>query len=366
MPSNVPPLPGYSQNPHDPHVIASQFESALFGKNVAPPSGTPNAQDAGTPDPAPDAGKTNKLPAEEGHQQSTNADPANADPAVNGEDGMVATTDDLAALFEGTDTSKLLASVTHTIGEREYSLSEIIDGFAANPEALEVISQREGLESEFEQAGMVQRAEHESALGDLALISAELSAQLSEDESPERLAEFIARGDNVGYQAMQLKIQTRKIAAEKAKSELDRQNDKKADEDKRKQEDYLAKQARKLSVAFPEWDDEEKGPVIRAKLSTYARRIGFTASEMNSITDHRFLVLMRDAAMGSAMSSQGLKAIKAAKDKKLPAPAAKASARGEVPSGAEQSNTGRADSFAKLQQDGSLKNLSDLFSQMVD
>lgn len=359
MPSAVPPLPGYSQNPHDPHVIASQFESALFGQNAAPATGTPNAQDAGTQEPAPDAGETNEPQAGEETQPQAN-------PAVRGEDGMVSTTDDLAALFEGTNTSKLLSSVTHTIGEREYSLSEIIDGFAANPEALEVISQRDGLESEFEQAGMAQRAEHESALEDLALIQAELSAQLSEDESPERLAEFISRGDNVGYQAMQLKIQTRKIAAEKARSELDRQNDKKADEDRRKQEDYLAKQARKLSVAFPEWDDEEKGPVIRAKLSTYARRIGFTAPEMNSITDHRFLVLMRDAAMGSAMSSRGLKAIKNAMDKKLPAPAARASARGEVPSSTEQSNTGRADSFAKLQQDGSLKNLSSLFSQMVD
>lgn len=342
--------PGQSTNPSDPHVIASQFAAFAAGHDPTPAQGPPAAQvPAQTPAPA----------AVEEPGQPAREEPVTAD------DGVVRTTEDLAKVFEVESVDEIFGVVTHRIGDKDYTITEIIEGFSAQPDALQVVAQRDGLENEFEQRGLLQRSAHETAMETLSSIQAELSAQITSDESPERLGQLSIQ-DPAAYQAKLVEIQSRKLAADKAEIELTRQADKTERDAKAANDLRLQSEARKLSVAFPEWEDPTQGPLLKAKMSTYAHGLGFTDQEMASITDHRFMLLMRDAAVGSAIRTNGVRALKNAKDAKLPAPAAKPGARAEILSAEQRSNQGRAASYAKFTKSGNVKDLGVLFSQMLE
>lgn len=343
--------PGQIANPSDPHVIAGQF-AAFAAKNDPTLAQGPPAAQASDPRPAPAA------VAESGSQVAKGEDAGQGD-------GVIRTSEDLAKVFEVESVEDIFSVVTHQIGDKNYTISEIIAGFSAQPDALQVVAQRDGLESEFAQRGILQQGEHQTAMDTLSAISAELSAQVANDESPEAMGRLAAL-DPTAYQAKIMSIQTRKLAADKAEIELTRQADKKEQADKAAADLYLQSEDRKLRVSFPEWADPEQGPLIRAKMSTYARTLGFSDQEMNSITDHRFMMLMRDGAMGSEIRTNGVKALKNAKDSKLPAPAAKPGARGEILSKSQQANQGRAASYAKFMKSGNTRDAGALFSQMLE
>ena len=342
-------------DPSNPSVIASQFAQVARPAPVslgAPPA----VQVPGSAAPAPASVDPN-LPAVGGGQQPAPA----ADP--NAED-LVSTSAELAAMFDDTTPEQLFDAITHTIGDREYSLTEIVSGFEAQPDAAQVVAQRDGLEAEFAQRNQAQRMSHDGAMQSVATLHTELSARIAEDEGHERLAQLLS-SDPVAYQAEILKINNRKTTLSNAKAELDRQKETAQRAQQAEFETFRNAQSVKLNNLFPEWLDVKVGPAIKAKISNYARSIGFTDLELGNIVDSRFLLVLRDAAMGSEAKTTGLKAIKAAKDRKLPAPAAKPGARGEIPGKQEAGNQSRAAAFNQLQRGGTVKDAAAVFEGLL-
>ena len=58
---------------------------------------------------------------------------------------------------------------------------------------------------------------------------------------------------------------------------------------------YVRSEQDKLKAAVPEWADPEKAKVEAAKLRAHAKTYGFTDQEIDGVTDHRTLLLLRDA-----------------------------------------------------------------------
>lgn len=53
-----------------------------------------------------------------------------------------------------------------------------------------------------------------------------------------------------------------------------------------------------ISSKWPDFVDEAKGRTIRSEISDYARGLGFSDDEINSLVDHRLVLVLRDALAG--------------------------------------------------------------------
>jgi len=69
----------------------------------------------------------------------------------------------------------------------------------------------------------------------------------------------------------------------------------------REREEVIGSEAEALTAAIPEWADEKVATAEKAGLYNYAVGLGFSDEEVGGITDHRIILLLRDA-----MKYQGL------------------------------------------------------------
>jgi hypothetical protein len=64
-----------------------------------------------------------------------------------------------------------------------------------------------------------------------------------------------------------------------------------------------AEQARLLD-AVPEWRDSTKFQEASKQLSSYAATRGFSPAELSGVTDHRYLLILQDAARAKDLQAQ--------------------------------------------------------------
>ncbi len=338
-------------NPQDPSVIASQFGAYDAARNAVPPAAPPAVQ-------APVDGQA-PVAASDPNQPPAEGDP---NPA---QDGTVQTSADLAAMFEGeTSVDDLFGSITHEIGGQNYTLSEIVSGFAAQPDAAATVMEREGLSAQFAQRAQAQQSVQETAMTKIASLTQKLQARVSSQEDPQKLAMLLNR-DPVGYQAKILEIEADKTMLANAEREQESLKETASGQEQMRLSEWHASENRHLATKFPEWTNPETGPALKAKITSYARSMGFNDMELGQVEDHRFLCVLRDAAKGHELMLKGAKVLKSAKDRKLAAPPSKPHARGELPGKDEAGNQSRADSFRQLQKDGSLESAASVFGSLV-
>ncbi len=350
-------------DPQNPHVIASQFAAYNESKYGAPAQGAPPAVPAQPGAPAVPAGAPAPAPAPAPAQAPAPAPGQEISPAPGGEN-EIATTADLAKLFDVPEASQVFEAITHTIGERDFTLAEIVEGFTAMPDAIATIQQRDQLEAQFAQRGTEQGELHKTAMDSVIAMQAQLKTKLSADRDPTRMAELLDT-DPRAYQAEQVRLQAAEALFQNNQAEIERQQATARKTEETRQAAWATDQAGKLARKLPEWNDPKTGPVLKAQLSNYARSMGFNDQEMANMADHRFLLVLKDAAMGSAVRSDGKKLIAAAKDRKLGAPPAKQAARGEPLGKTEIDDKGRADSFRKLTQDHSIASAAEVFARIT-
>src|SRR6266550_730620 len=86
-----------------------------------------------------------------------------------------------------------------------------------------------------------------------------------------------------------------KAQTERLKQEQARVQDQQQREAAKQFQAYVRAEQDKLKAAVPEWTDPEKAKVEAAKLRAHAKTYGFTDQEIDGVTDHRTLLLLRDA-----------------------------------------------------------------------
>ena len=102
------------------------------------------------------------------------------------------------------------------------------------------------------------------------------------------------------------------IEHQEAKKELERVEFERQNLHKRMEEDFnrerdqvVAEQADLLSGAIPEWADEKVATAEKAGLYNYAVGLGFSDEEVGGITDHRVILLLRDAMKYKGLLEKG-------------------------------------------------------------
>jgi cytochrome oxidase Cu insertion factor (SCO1/SenC/PrrC family) len=115
----------------------------------------------------------------------------------------------------------------------------------------------------------------------------------------------------------------------------------------------------KLVEAIPEWGDPDKQKDLSANLQSYAKEQGFTAEELNSLVDHRSVLVLLKAQKYDQLQNSN---VKSKKLKNKP----KVIRAGQGRSSSDNSKSKRTAQMKRLKQSGKIKDASALFEDFVE
>ena len=122
---------------------------------------------------------------------------------------------------------------------------------------------------------------------------------------------------------------------------------------------YLGEQQKLLSQKIPEFMDEQKGPRFKQQMRDYLGNIGFNDTEINSVYDHRYVMLVKDA-----MSYRNLQKAKPDIKKKV-ANAPKVVKGGVAKSKAQADSEAKRQQLSKLRKSGQVRDAAKIFRNLI-
>ena len=122
---------------------------------------------------------------------------------------------------------------------------------------------------------------------------------------------------------------------------------------------YLEEQQKKLSVKVPEMNHPEKGSEFKKQMRNYLSSVGFNNQEIDSVYDHRYVLLVRDA-----MNYRNLQKAKPEIKKKV-VNAPKVVRGGVSKSKGQQQAEVRRSQLSKLRKTGKVADAAKLFRSLV-
>jgi 2,3-bisphosphoglycerate-independent phosphoglycerate mutase len=125
------------------------------------------------------------------------------------------------------------------------------------------------------------------------------------------------------------------------------------------QQQMLQVEKGKLVEALPEWGDPEKQKELSANLQSYAKEQGFTADELNSLIDHRSVLVLLKAQQYDQLQNSDVKS-KKLKNK----PKVVRSGTGTTSKGTSKSK--RAAKMKRLQSTGHVDDAVSILEDMMN
>ena len=122
---------------------------------------------------------------------------------------------------------------------------------------------------------------------------------------------------------------------------------------------YLGEQQKLLTQKIPEFTDEQKGPRFKQQMRDYLGNIGFNDTEINSVYDHRYVMLVKDA-----MSYRNLQKAKPGIRKKV-ANAPKVVKGGVAKSKGQADAEVKRQQLSKLRKTGQVRDAAKFFRNLV-
>jgi hypothetical protein len=122
---------------------------------------------------------------------------------------------------------------------------------------------------------------------------------------------------------------------------------------------YLEEQQKQLVKKMPEFLDEQKGPRFKQQMRDYLSNVGFKDQEINSIYDHRYVMLVKDA-----MSYRNLQKAKPEIKKKV-ANAPKVVKGGVAKSKGQANAEARRQQLSRLRKTGQVRDAAKFFRNLV-
>ncbi len=86
-----------------------------------------------------------------------------------------------------------------------------------------------------------------------------------------------------------------KAHTEKLRAEADRTRQQLLEDQQKEFQKHLRAEQDKLFAAIPDWNDEDKRKTEQTKLLATAKTYGFTEQDFKNVTDHRAILMLRDA-----------------------------------------------------------------------
>lgn len=138
-----------------------------------------------------------------------------------------------------------------------------------------------------------------------------------------------------------------------AKAYLDQQQ---RTESEQKQQQRLQDEAEKLLKAIPHWSDEKKAATEKSMVMNHLEKLGFSKDELNTVSDHRVVVMARESALYRELMS---------KAKEVPSKVAKAPVKVERPGVQTAPTDGRTQAMQRLNRTGKVEDAAEIFKAML-
>ena len=122
---------------------------------------------------------------------------------------------------------------------------------------------------------------------------------------------------------------------------------------------YLEEQQKQMTVKIPEMTHPEKGPQFRKQMRDYLSSVGFNNQEIDSVYDHRYVLLVRDA-----MAYRNLQQAKP-QIKKKAGNAPKVVKSGVSKSKGQQAAEAKRQQLSRLKKTGKVADAAKLFRSLV-
>lgn len=189
----------------------------------------------------------------------------------------------------------------------------------------------------------------------------EAMTKLIGDPPPEAL-----RKSNPGEYAVRTQeYQGQRQALEQLETALTRAKEEGQREFERAQQTVLARESQALRKAIPEWVDPQVAQNEQAQLVETAMANGFTQEEVDGLTDHRLVLLLRKVRAHDEIAAKSKKVLKGKVKVTGPVkPGAKAPVQGKVP-GKSGFTKQQVAQHKRLQKSGRLQDAAALVESML-
>ena len=242
--------------------------------------------------------------------------------------------------------------------EREITQSELIklaqQGADYTKKSQQVAEERKRLEAESKVIIEARKERMEYAQRLQAL------QQYLEQQAPQADdLEYLKENDPIGYAVKVAELTQQKEQMAAIRAEQERLAAMQQAETVQQQRAYIAQQAQLVSQLIPDYADAQKGESLRKELRAYAKSIGYTDEEVNSVYDARTVKALYDA-----MQYARLQKAKPEVTKKV-SQAPKAMKAGNSKSGKSSNTEQLKRDRSKLKQTGKVKDAARLFEQFI-
>lgn len=242
--------------------------------------------------------------------------------------------------------------------EREITQSELIklaqQGADYTKKSQQVAEERKRIEAEAKviEEARKEREEYSNRLQALQQYLEQNAPQVDD-------LDYLKENDPIGYAVKVAELSQRKEQMAAVMAERERLAAMQQAEEVQQQRSYIAQQAQLVSQLIPDYADAQKGATLRNELRAYAKSIGYTDEEVNSVYDARTVKALYDA-----MQYAKLQQAKPGITKKV-SQAPKAMKPGSVKSNKTSNSEQVRRNKAQLKNSGRVKDAAKIFEQFI-
>lgn len=239
--------------------------------------------------------------------------------------------------------------------ELQVPLSELLNGYSRQADytrkSMAVAQARKEIESraaelEGERAQMIQFLE-----GQVRLM------QQQQPQQPDW--ERLRREDPIEYAAQWAEFQQRQQHQQAMQQRLQTEQAKAQQAEQARLQQTLVDENDRLVESVPEWRDEKRASAEKAGMAEFAKGLGFTEQELNSIYDHRTVLVLRAAYLYDQLQRRRPQLQAEAKQRRVSAKVAPAGSAVRQEVGTTQK------AVKRLAQTGSVKDAAAVFARFL-
>lgn len=183
--------------------------------------------------------------------------------------------------------------------EQQVTLDELRSGFSFQARNTKVAQKLAAERKDFEAEVARVRQERQRYVAGLAQLEEVLRGQMPEEPDWDRLEQE----NPTKFAAEHAKWERKKRQLEAVRREREQAT-------MQAYEEHLQQEQQKLLEAIPEWRDPEKAAEEQKALAEFALNLGFAPEEVQTVDDHRVVLLLRDAMRYRRIASKGKDVVK--------------------------------------------------------
>lgn len=193
--------------------------------------------------------------------------------------------------------------------ERQVPLAEVIKSYQleghVNNKSIELSNQQREFETARTQVAQAlqQQAQRAQDVANLAM-------QLVNHDYQQVDWNAVRAQDPARYAALHADFQQRQQAVQQVLTQLEQQRAAQTEQQQEGFRQALAQEGQRLLEARPQWRDQTAFVKDRESMVQYAKTLGFKDAELNQLNDHRYMLILHDAARFAQLQASTPQAVK--------------------------------------------------------